>query len=177
VAAAGIVALVAASLFLASAGAAYGTVDDIALLVMTLALAAVMGTFYELGGRTPLRLAQASLVSAIIAVLAWSIVQALLIGGAATFADDVAATGAFAIQAVAVAVIGLWLTGANLLAGSWLTTPPRWLGIVAGVGVVVFGVGLLAGGAFHPLTVVGGVGYQVLLPLWALLLARRLPAV
>ena len=141
---------------------------------MTLALVPIMATFYELGGRTPLRLAQASLASAIVAVLAWCAVQVLLIGGAVTFAYDVAATGAFAVEAVAVAVIGLWLAGANLLAGSWLPMPIRWLGIAAGAGTVVFGAGLLAGAAFHPLTVAGGVGYRVLLPLWALILVRRL---
>ena len=172
---AGIVAL-AVGLFLAGADAVYTTIGDVALLVMTLALAPVMATFYELGGRTPLRPAQASLVSAIVAVLAWSTVQGLLIGGAVTLADEAAAAGPLAVQAAASVVIGLWLAGANILAGSWLTSRIRWLGIAAGVGVVLFGAGDVAGGGFHTLSVLGGVGYQILLPVWALLLSRRLAA-
>ena len=57
VAVAGVVGL--ASVWLTqSAGNPGGTVNDIALLVMVGAFAPLMLAFYELGGRTPLRLAQ-----------------------------------------------------------------------------------------------------------------------
>jgi len=173
VATAGAVAFVTIVLFLGGFGDVFGTVGDVAVLVMTLALAPVMATWYELGGRTPLRPAQASLASAVGAVLVFSAVQVLYLLGAVTFDLESGATGAFAVEAVAVVVIGLWIGGASVLAGPWLTNGLRWFGAVAGVGVVLYAAGLLLGGVTHPLTFVGGVGYQVLLPIWAFLLARR----
>jgi hypothetical protein len=177
VAGAGAVALVTIGLFLGGFGAVFGTLNDLSLLVMTLALAPVMAGFYELGGRTPLRLAQLSLAAGGGAVIAWCGVQALMIAGFVTFDYDRPAVGAFAIEAIAVAVMGLWIGGANLLAGPWLPAAPRWLGVVAGAGVVVFAAGLLSGGANDRLTYVGGVAYQVFLPIWAALLARRWRAI
>ena len=167
VAVAGLVAIVAIALFFGRAGDAFGTLNDASLLVMTLALAPVMAGFYELGGRAPLTPARASLAAGIAAVLAWSAVQALLLLGAVQFAYDQPARGAFAVEAVAVAIIGLWIAGADLLAGPWLPLRVRWGGILTGVGFVVFGAGLLLGGAFHLFTIIGGVPYQLLLPLWA----------
>ncbi|MBI3745356.1 MAG: hypothetical protein HY264_02300 [Chloroflexi bacterium] len=172
VAAAGAVALVTIGLFLGGFGAVFGPLNDAALLVMTLALAPVMATFYKLGGRTPLRPAQASLVGGIGAALTWCVVQALMILGIVAFDYGGPARGAFAVEAVAVAAIGLWIAGADVLAGPWLPQGVRWLGIIAGIGVVAFAAGLLRGGVDDPLTTAGGIGYQVLLPAWAFLLAR-----
>ena len=169
---AGVVALVTISLFLGGFGDVFGGIDDAALFVMTLALAPVMGMFYESGGRTPLRPAQASLISAVLAVLVWCVVQALMIRGVVTFDYEAPATGAFAVEALAVIVIGLWLAGADLLAAAWLPNPIRWLGVVAGVGTVVYAIGLLKGGVNDPLVIVGGIAYQILLPAWAFLLWR-----
>ena len=176
IAIAGLVALVAIGLFFADISA-FGPVNDLALLAMTLALAPVMLGFYELGGRTPTGLARLALVSGIAAVIGWSVLQALMIGGAVSFDYERGATGAFAGEAVAVVVMGMWLSGANLLAGAWLTPLVRWLGVVAGIGFILFGLGLLLGGVSHPLTYAGGIGYQILFPIWAFLLGRRLTAI
>jgi hypothetical protein len=73
--------------------------------------------------------------------------------------------------------MGMWLSGANLLAGAWLTPPVRWLGVVAGIGFILFGLGVLLGGVDHPLTYAGGIGYQILFPIWAFVLGRRLTAI
>jgi len=172
VAGAGLVALVAIGLYY-WVGQPWGTLNDLALLVMTLALAPLMLAFYELGGWTPTALAQAAQASGWIAVLIWCVVQALLIVGVVTFDYGTGATGAFAVEAVALVVIGSWVAGANLLAGPWLNQV-RWLGVLSGVGVMVFAAGLLLGGGTHPLTYVGGVGYAVLLPIWAYLMSREL---
>ena len=172
VAVAGVIALVTILIFFAGVSM-FGPLNDAALLVMTLAFAPVMATYYELGGRTPLRPAQASLAISIAAVVVWSATQALMIAGVIHFDYESAATGGFALEAVTVAIIGLWLAGASVLAAAWLPPLPRWVGAIAGAGTVVFGVGLLLGGVNHPLTYVGGVGYQVLLPAWAFLLYRR----
>jgi len=176
IAIAGLVALVAIGLFFADIPA-FGPVNDLALLAMTLALAPVMLGFYELGGRTPTGLARVALVSGIAAVIGWSVLQALMIGGAVSFDYERGATGAFAGEAVALFVMGMWLSGANLLAGAWLTPLVRWLGVVAGIGFILFGLGLLLGGVSHPLTYAGGIGYQILFPIWAFLLGRRLTAI
>lgn len=154
-------------------GQPWGTINDLALLVMTLALAPLMLAFYELGGWTPTPLARIAQASGWIAVLAWSVIQVLMITGLVTFEYSRAATDVFAIQCGALIVIGLWVAGANLLAGPWLSWV-RWLGVLSGLGFVVLGIGLLVGGVDHPLTYVGGIGYEVALPIWAFLMARLL---
>jgi hypothetical protein len=175
VAIAGLVGLVTITLFFA-VGQPFGTLNDLSLLVMTLALAPVMLGFYEFGGRTPLTPARLSLAAGIGAVVVWSIAQLAMILGLVNFDYDHGATGAFALEAVMLLIIGAWLTGAPLLAGSWLTTVLRWLGALCGAGFVVFAAGLLLGGVNHPLTYLGGVGYQIAFPIWAFLLSRHLRA-
>ena len=167
----GVVALVLIGLFF-TIGQPFGTLNDIALLVMTLALAPIMLGSYELGGVTPLWPARFSLASGIGAILAWSIIQAAMIVGLVTFDYDHGATGAFAVENLALIVIGAWLTGAPLLAGPWLPTRLRILGALAGLGFVLTGAGLILAGVNHPLTYVGGIGYQVLFPVWAWLVGR-----
>jgi hypothetical protein len=177
---AGAVALVMIGLFFAF-GQPWGTVNDVALLVMTLAIAPLMLGSYELGGRTPLWPARISLAAGIGAVLVWSVIQLAMIVGLVTFGYETGATGAFAIASVAQIVIGLWLIGAPLLAGPWLPPFVRSLGALSGLGFVLVAIGLLRGGVNDPLTYAGGLGYQVLFPFWALLLwpvfsARLSPA-
>ncbi len=154
-------------------GQPWGTINDLSLLVMTLAIAPLMLAFYELGGWTPTPLAQAAQASGWIAVVAWCVVQGLMILGVVTFAYNAGARGAFAVEVAAQIVIGLWIAGANLLAGAWLNRV-RWLGVATGIGFVVLAIGLLLGGQNHPLTYVGGIGYEIILPIWAFLMARRL---
>ena len=72
-------------------------------------------------------------------------------------------------------VIGLWIAGANLLAGRWLGWQ-RWLGVVTGLGWALVGAGLIAGGMSHPLSWAGGIGYLLLFPVWAFLMGRLLSA-
>ena len=170
---ASIAALVAIGLYLGGFGDAFRTVNDAALLVMTLSLGPVMATFYELGGRTPLRPAQASLAAGIAAVLVFSAIEVLVIARVVPLERRGPASGAFAVEALAIAVVGLWIAGADLLAGPWLPAAVRWLGVVTGLGTVAFAAGLLAGGFNHPLAYAGGVAYQLLLPAWAWLLYRQ----
>jgi hypothetical protein len=168
---AGGVALVTIGLFF-WIGQPFGTINDLALLVMTLSLGPVMLAHYELGGVVPLWPARLSLAGAIAAAGAWSVVQAAMILGFVTFDYEHAATGAFAVLSLLQVVIGLWIGGASLLAGQWLPIFVRLLGIVAGAGTVVMSVGLLLGGVSHTLTWTGGIGYQIVLPIWAYLLGR-----
>jgi hypothetical protein len=173
IAGSGAAARVAYGLFNAGI-AVFGPINDILLLVMTLAIAPVMLGSYELGGVTPLWPARLSLAGGTAAVVVWSVVQVAMIGGLVTFDYEKPASGAFAIEAIAVLVMGAWFTGAPLLAGPWLPPRLRWLGAISGVGFVVFGIGLLLGGVNDLLTDVGGIGYQILFPVWAFLLARLL---
>jgi hypothetical protein len=171
VAASGAVALVTIALFF-WIGQPWGSINDLSLLVMTLALAPLMLAFYELGGWTPTPLAQGAQALGWLAVLTWCGVQALMVIGAVTFDYHHGATGAFAIESGTQVYIGLWIAGANLLAGPWLGRL-RWLGVVSGIGWVFLAVGLLLGGQDHPLTSIGGLGYLVLFPIWAFLMARH----
>lgn len=172
VAAAGLAAAVTIILFF-WIGQPWGTLNDIALLIMTAAIPVLMLAFWELGGLTPTPLALAAQVSGWIAVIVWCVTQALMIVGVMTFDYDHAATGGLAIEAVALVVIGLWIAGANLLAGPWLNAI-RWFGIPAGLGFVVLPIGLIMGGVDHPLTYAGGIGYSIIFPVWAFLIGRHL---
>lgn len=168
---AGAVALVATGLFLA-VGQPFGTVSDVALLVMMLSLGPLMLAHYELGGVVPLWPARLSLAGAVAAVAAWVAIQAAMLLGAVSADRGAAATGAFADQSVLLGFVGLWVAGASLLAGRWLPATVRSLGILAGLGTIAMAVGQLLGGVDHPVTWVGGIGYQVVLPVWALFLGQ-----
>jgi hypothetical protein len=154
-------------------GQPWGTLNDIVLLVMTAAIPVLMLAFWELGGLTPTPLALAAQVSGWIAVIVWCVTHALFIAGVVDFDYDRAATGALALESVALMVIGLWIAGANLLAGPWLNTV-RWFGVAAGLGFVLLPLGMLMGGLDHPLSYAGGVGYSIVFPVWAFLMGRHL---
>ena len=159
-----------------SIGQPWGTLNDVAVLVMTLAIAPFMLAFWELGGVTPTPLALAAQTAGWLAVLAWGVVHALFILGALTFDYGVPATDGLALEALAQVVIGLWISGASLLAGPWLGWQ-RWLGVVTGAGWAFVGVGLLAGGMNHPLSYAGGIGYLLVFPVWAFLMGRLFTAI
>jgi hypothetical protein len=166
---AGVVALLAIILD-PSIGQPFGTINDIALLLMTTALAPVMLAHYELGGVVPLWPARLSLAGALGLVAIWAVLQAAMIVGLVAFDDDHPATGPFAISSWLQFGIGLWIAGASLLAGSWLPMAVRILGLLAGLGTVLLSIGLLQGGFEHPLAYAGGVGYRLVLPVWVYLL-------
>jgi hypothetical protein len=168
---AGVVALVTITLFY-TVGQPWGTINDIAYLVMLLSLGPVMLAHYELGGIVPLWPARLSLAGAVAAVAAWAVVQVAFIAGFVEFDYTQAATGAFALSSLLQIAIGLWIAGASLLAGSWLPLGVRVLGIIAGAGTLAMSVGFLLGGLTHPLALGGGVGYGLVLPIWAFLLGR-----
>jgi hypothetical protein len=172
VAAAALVGLVTITLFF-SIGDPWGTINDYSGVVMTLALAPMMLAYYELGGRTPTPLAQAAQVAGWIGVLTWCVAHTLNIADVVRFDYGASATGVMAVEMVGLVVIGLWIAGANLLAGPWLNRV-RWLGVVTGTGFALLGLGLLLGGQNHPLSYAGGIGYELVLPIWAFLMARSL---
>lgn len=173
-AAAGLVAMVTIILFFAL-GQPWGTLNDTALLVMTAAIPLLMLAFWELGGLTPTPLALVAQVSGWIAVIVWCVIHALFIAGVIDFDYERAATGALAVESVALIVMGLWIAGANLLAGGWLNSI-RWFGVAAGLGFMLLPIGMLMGGLSHPLTYAGGVGYSIVFPVWAFLMGRHLTA-
>src|SRR5215212_10398223 len=93
---AGVIALVAIGLFF-WIGQPFGTINDIALIVMVLSLGPVMLAHYELGGIVPLWPARLSLAGAVAAAAGWSLLQLTFVLGVVEFDYDHAATGAFAI--------------------------------------------------------------------------------
>ena len=168
---AGLVGTVLIVLFLVF-GQPWGTLNDLALAIMGVAIAPLMLGSYELGGVTPLWPARLSLASGIAACLVYAGLQLAFVAGLVAFDYSVASSGVLVVQDVAFIVIGLWLVGAPLLAGPWLPGPLRWLGALGGLGFVLTGVGLLAGGTTNPLTWLGGVGFELVFPIWALLMSR-----
>jgi len=172
VAAAGLVGLVSAGLSF-TADEPWRTLNDGALLLTTAALAPLMLAFYELGGRTPTRLAQAAQTLGWVSALTFCVIQALQMTGAVVIDWNTAASGTFAVASWALVYVGLWIAGANLLAGPWLNQV-RWLGVAAGVAGMVYAGGLLLGGVDTGWTSLGGISYLILLPAWAFLMAREL---
>jgi len=166
VGAAGVVALVTIGLFL-SIGQPWGTINDLALIVMTAAIPFLMLAFWELGGLTPTSLARLAQIIGWLAAAVWCVTHLLFVFGVVDIDYTMPATGAYAVEAVALAAIGMWIAGANLLAGPWLSAF-RWFGVAAGLGLALFAVGTLIGDKDSAMVYVGGVFYLAVLPLWAL---------
>ncbi len=168
--------------------AAAGLVADVAfdasitayLLLMAtavLALTLVMIGFVELGARTSpagFRVILAIGALGVVGYAALSVAGAL---GLATVDASRAAEGPLALLAFSMILLGLPLAAVNGLAGAWLTALPRWVGVLAGLGWALTGIGLLLEGSSSPLTAVGGFGYALLYPLWGALIGRRFAAV
>jgi hypothetical protein len=172
---AGALALVTLSFFF-MAGQPFGTINDVALIVTIIALPFLMLAFWELGGLTPTPLALAAQALGWLAAAAWCVTHVLFITGVVGIDYSAgAASGALAIESVALIVIGLWIAGANLLAGPWLSNL-RWFGLVVGVGVVLYGLGTLTAGTNGPLIYVGALAYLILLPVWGLLMGLYVAA-
>jgi len=147
------------------------TINDLVLLVLVAALAPLMLSFYELGGLTPTRLAQLAQTLGWASVLTFCTIQLLQ----RPFGVRIEVpSGSFTIACLALGYIGLWIAGANLLAGRWLGLE-RWLGVIAGLAVAVVAASLLLyGGADNPWTRLSGIGSLILVPTWAFLMARLL---
>lgn len=172
---AGAVALLTLSLFF-MAGQPWGTLNDLALIATIAALPFLMLAFWELGGLTPTPLALAAQAIGWVAAMSWCFTHLLFILGVVDidyFAGS--ATGALGIESVALMILGLWISGANLLAGPWLSSF-RWFGVIVGLGVAIYGLGALAGGTNGPLIYVGALGYLILFPVWGLLMGVYLGA-
>lgn len=169
---AGFVATITIILFF-SAGQPWGTINDLALLAMTAAIPFLMLAFWELGGVTPTPLALVAQASGWFAAGAWCATQLAFVLRIVDIDYAMPATGVFAIQALALIVIGLWIAGANLLAGPWLSAL-RWLGVVTGLGVVLYAVATLTVDKDSPFILAGGIAYQVVLPLWAFVMGAYL---
>lgn len=143
----------------------------LSLAVMVLGLMPVLLAFYELGGRAGLIVARGWISAAILAALA--------IGGAfLAFAGGVVAVdasrveGPLAFFGVALfALYALSLGGASVLAGQWLTAIPRWLAVIAALFSAVTAIGVVLGGG-NPLASGGGLGFQLLVPIWGLVIGR-----
>jgi hypothetical protein len=172
VAIAGAVALVTFVVSMAS-GDTLQFLNDLALLVMVGALAPLMLSFYELGGLTPLWPARLFQTLGWISVVTFCAVQLGQMAGMLSIDWFSPATGIFAAATLALGYVGLWIAGGNLLAGPWLPAI-RWLGVVAGLGVALYAAGLLLGGVDSGIAGIGALGFLLLLPIWALLMARLL---
>lgn len=169
---AGLVALVTIGLFF-WVGQPFGTVNDLALIVMTATIPVLMLAFWELGGLTPTPLARIAQAGGWLAAAVWCVTHLLFVAGVVSIDYSRPAVGAYALEGIALIVIGLWIVGANLLAGPWLSAL-RWLGVATGAGLVVFAVGTLLEGNQGTLVFIGGIAYLLLLPLWGIVMGTYL---
>jgi hypothetical protein len=169
---AGGLALVTLGLFI-WIGGAFGTINDLALVVMTAAIPFLMLAFWELGGLTPTPLALVAQAGGWLAAGVWCVTQLLFVAGVVDIDYFAPATGAYAIESVALIVIGLWIAGANLLAGPWLGAL-RLFGLVTGIGLVLYGGGTLISGGEGMLVYAGALAWLVLLPIWGVLIGTYL---
>jgi hypothetical protein len=149
----------------------FETIGDLALVVEFGAVPILMLAFWELGGLTPTPLARLALAGGWIAAATWCAVQVLHLTGVAEFDYRRPGLDADGIQTMAVFVIGLWIAGANLLAGRWLGIGRRILGIVTGLGMS-WALAHIDSWEVH--VDLAAFAYFVLLPIWALLMALHL---
>jgi hypothetical protein len=149
----------------------FGLINELAGVVMIAALAPVMLAHYELGGPVPLWPARLSLAGGIVAAIGWAAFQTAFAAGLLDGDGSQPAPG-WQIQAGLQVVIGLWIAGASFFAGQWLPTAVRALGIIAGLGVLIMAIGLLLGDVGDVRVLIGWVGYQIVLPVWAFRLGR-----
>jgi hypothetical protein len=171
---AGTLALAALVIFF-TVGEPWGTLNDLLLIITIAALPVLMLAFWELGGLTPTPLALTAQVLGWVAALAWCVTHLLFVLGVVEIDYTTrAATGAFLVESVTLLYIGLWIGGAALLAGPWLSAGRwvRWLGIVTGLGLALYGVGVIVSGTTGMLTYIGAVGYLLLFPAWGFVMAR-----
>lgn len=167
---AGALALVALALFF-TIGQPWGTINDLLLIVTIAALPVLMLAFWELGGLTPTPLALAAQALGWLAAATWSATHLLFVLSVVEIEYETsAATGAYAVESVALIYIGLWIGGAALLAGPWLNAV-RWLGVITGVGIAVYGLGTIVSGTSGVLTYTGAVAYLLLFPIWGFVMA------
>jgi hypothetical protein len=170
IAVAGFLALVALVLFF-TAGQPWGTVNDLLLIITVGALPVLMLAFWELGGLTPTPLALAAQALGWLAAATWCVTHLLFVTGFVDIDYDTsAATGAYLVESAALVYIGLWIAGAALLAGPWLTAI-RWVGVAVGLGIAVYGLGTIVSGPAGTLTYLGAMAYLLLFPAWGCLMS------
>jgi len=170
---AGLLAVVALVLFFTT-GQPWGTINDLLLIVTIGALPVLMLAFWELGGLTPTPLALTAQVLGWLAAAIWCLTHLLFVLGVVEIDYDAPAdTGAYLVESVALVYIGLWIGGAALLAGPWLTAI-RWVGVVVGLGIAAYGFGTIVSGASGLLTYAGAVAYLLLFPAWGYLMSAYL---
>ena len=113
----------------------------------------------------------------ILAMLVTAVAHILLMAGILT-QEQFNTTG----EGIGPAGIGLWLLLVNYLAllGKALRRGLTWVGLIAGLGYLMSGVGALigglAGGPQNPLSSVGPLGIFFVYPIWAIWLGRGLLA-
>ena len=133
-------------------GEPWGTLNDIASIVLMLAIVPVAIRLAEIEDATAPGFAEATAVIGIAGMLAATVAQAALVLRLGTY------RGLLPYTLGAGAVVGAWyvLAGALGLAGR-MPVPLAVLAISAGVGFVAIGFGFWRGNERHPASVLGGI--------------------
>ena len=134
-----------------SRGQPWGTINDVASIVVMVATVPVAYALASLHGlHQPL--AMITLVEGVVGMAGASIAQALLVAGVRTYEQLLPWTLGFG------AVVGVWYLLVGLLGrGTPLRGGLDLLAIASGIAFIALGYGFLRGNERHPLSIVGGV--------------------
>ena len=168
------VATVVGAVFLVlffSRGQPWGTLNDIASVVLMIATIPVAGLIATIEAERFATIAYLAAALGVAGMLAAAGFQSALVARLRTYEQLLPWTLGAGV------VVGAWYILAGVLAlPGGLPEPLPWLMILAGLGFVAIGYGFAAAGQRHPLAIVGGVSLLVASTIFFTLLGLRLLA-
>lgn len=176
---AGLVAFINAGLTLANivtimlffaVGGIFGRINDSISVFWALSFIPLLVVLYRLNTPTNATWSLMTLVAGIAAMIAFAVLQSLLVINQVRFEETLSAVLSMT------GILGLSLIINGLLARSGQTIPAglAWLSITLGLGFVFGGIGFWIGGQQHPLAAIGFIVTVVVGPIWAIWLGRFL---
>jgi hypothetical protein len=148
------------------------TFSVVVVILMALLIVVALALYLILRSVVPVMSLAATAIG-ILAMLMTGVAHVLAMAGALS-PDQFNTTG----EGIGPAGIGLWLLLANYLALRSKALPRglTWIGLIAGAGWLLSGVGALSGGSQNLPFSLGPLGIFLISPIWAFWLGRRLLA-
>jgi hypothetical protein len=153
-----------------SVGQPWGTINDVASVILAFALLPVLLALYYLQRQNAPVITLGVLVIGGLALLVAAVFQLLLIFGVIKFQQTAV------VVSTAFGLFGASLVVYSALARAQGSLPNTLalLGIIAGVGYVLVVVGFILGGQEHPLAAIGGLTAVIIYPIFAIWFGRIL---
>ncbi|MEW6029506.1 MAG: hypothetical protein ACOYZ8_10030 [Chloroflexota bacterium] len=150
-----------------SVGDPYGKINDISSIVIAATGIVVLVALHKLHSTISKRLSFAAIIIGVIALLTAGVVQTIFVLGFIRLEQTSSAPYAFSVFGVSIATYGCLAWFAKIL--------PRGLailGVTAGLGYALVGLGFVLGGPNHMLTYIGGALSVIAYPVWGFWLGR-----